>query len=219
MINQSTNTIKINQWVIRVRVPVGSGPHPVLVMLHGLTGDENSMWVFSGRVPEHCMLIAPRGLYPSSLGGYGWVPSFYQPEPRIEDFRPAIEGLNDLLTPAQFPGGEFKQIRLLGFSQGAALGFAYTFLQPDRVSSLAGLSGFIPDGTEPLAVARPLEGKPIFVAHGTLDDMVPVERSRQAVEILEKSGAKVIYCEDEVGHKLSASCFRSLGAFFGEPNN
>jgi phospholipase/carboxylesterase len=214
MINRSANIIKINQWIIRVRIPAGSGPHPVLVLLHGLTGDENSMWVFSGRLPERFMLIAPRALYPSSLGGYGWVPPFYRSEPVVEDFRPAIRDLNDLLNPAKFPRGDFNQIHLMGFSQGAALGYAYTFLQPDRVTSLAGLSGFLPEGVESLAGDRPLEGKPIFVAHGTLDEMVPVERSRQAVEVLERAGAKVIYCEDDVGHKLSAGCFRGLDGFF-----
>jgi phospholipase/carboxylesterase len=132
----------------------------------------------------------------------------------VEDFRPAIRDLNDLLNPAKFPRGDFNQIHLMGFSQGAALGYAYTFLQPDRVTSLAGLSGFLPEGVESLAGDRPLEGKPIFVAHGTLDEMVPVERSRQAVEVLERAGAKVIYCEDDVGHKLSAGCFRGLDGFF-----
>jgi phospholipase/carboxylesterase len=214
MTEQSAAIIKIDRWVIRLRIPAVHGPHPVLVMLHGLSGDENSMWVFAGRLPGRFMLIAPRAIYPSSVGGYSWVPPVYQPEPGIEGFQSAIESLNDLLTPARFPEGDFGQIHLMGFSQGAALAYAYAFLQPERVASLAGLSGFVPDGAELRAEGRPLEGRPVFVAHGTLDEMVPVERSRQAVEILEKAGARVIYCEDQVGHKLSASCFRGLGEFF-----
>ncbi len=218
MTEQPAAIITIDRWVIRLRIPAGKGPHPVLVMLHGLSGDENSMWVFAGRLPERFMLITPRAIYPSPVGGYSWVPSVNQPEPGIGGFRSAIETLNDLLTSARFPEGDFRQIHLMGFSQGAALAYCFTFLQPERVASLAVLSGFVPDGAELLAGGRPLEGKPVFVAHGTLDEMVPVERSRQAVTVLEQAGARVIYCEDEVGHKLSASCFRGLGEFFGRVN-
>jgi phospholipase/carboxylesterase len=59
-----------------------------------------------------------------------------------------------------------------------------------------------------------LEGKPFFVTHGTKDEMVPIERARASIEILERAGAQVTYCEDNVGHKVSATCLRSLKEFF-----
>jgi predicted esterase len=52
------------------------------------------------------------------------------------------------------------------------------------------------------------------MAHGTQDALVPVARARQARQILLEAGAQVTYCEDDVGHKLSASCFRGLETFF-----
>jgi predicted esterase len=52
------------------------------------------------------------------------------------------------------------------------------------------------------------------MAHGTLDELVPVVRARQAVALLQQAGAQVDYCEDNVGHKLSATCFRSMQVFF-----
>ncbi|MBI3738750.1 MAG: hypothetical protein HY258_06860, partial [Chloroflexi bacterium] len=63
---------------------------------------------------------------------------------------------------------------------------------------------------------RPLNGKPFFVAHGTLDEMVKVEYARQSIQLLERAGAKVTYCEDEVGHKVSANCLRALERFFSD---
>jgi len=41
-----------------------------------------------------------------------------------------------------------------------------------------------------------------------------VERARESIELLERAGAQVIFCEAEVGHKVSADCLRSLEAFF-----
>ncbi len=211
MIESSTKTI--DDWVIRVREPAGKGPHPVLLLLHGWTGDENSMWIFTSRLPNDFYLIAPRGQYFSPLGGYSWQTNREKPWPSIDEFRPSVDALLKLLTPANFPSGDFSKFRLAGFSQGAALVYAFGLLQPQRVISFAGLSGFFPDGAGELVKIKPLQGKPAFVAHGTLDDLVPIDRARQAVVMLEEAGAQVTFCEDNVGHKLSAACFRGLESF------
>ena len=93
---------------------------------------------------------------------------------------------------------------------------AYTFalLHPQRVVALAGLAGFAPDGAISLAAGQPLRGVPVFISHGTQDQLVPVDRARRSAELLQEGGANVTYCEDEVGHKLSADCFSSLETFF-----
>lgn len=212
--NQEPTSQQIGSWTLRVRAPEGPGPHPVFVLVHGWTGDENSMWVFSGRLPENALLIAPRGLHPAPQGGFSWHPYHERGWPDLAEFEPAVVELLHLLTPENFPGGDFSGVRLVGFSQGAALCYALAILNPKRVVSMAGLSGFLPQGVEGVAASQPLQGKAVFVAHGSLDERVPVERARQGVETLEAAGARVVYCEDQVGHKLSAACFRGLEHFF-----
>jgi predicted esterase len=59
-----------------------------------------------------------------------------------------------------------------------------------------------------------LDLKSFFVAHGSLDEMVNIAYARQSVQLLEAAGAQVTFCEDEVGHKVSAGCLRGLQAFF-----
>ena len=134
--------------------------------------------------------------------------------PTLDDFRPAVAALRELLVAQNFPPADLTRLRLVGFSQGAALSLAAALLHPDWMQSVACLSGFMPDGVSPLLVDRPLEGMPVFLAHGTQDDTVPVTKARAAVGMLEKAGAQVHYCEDDVGHKLSLSCFKSLEMFF-----
>lgn len=213
MINQPT-VKQINGWTVRIREPEGAGPHPVMVLIHGWTGDETSMWIFANRLPKDQLLIAPRGLYGAPLGGYSWNTSHEGSWTPVEMFQPAVEALVDLLTPRNFAEGKFDSFRLAGFSQGAALAYTLAIYHPRRIISIAGLSGFLPVGAEELAASRPLQEKPVFVAHGTEDDLVPVERARHSVAVLESAGAQVTYCEDEVGHKLSANCFRGLEGFF-----
>jgi predicted esterase len=64
-----------------------------------------------------------------------------------------------------------------------------------------------------------LEGKSFFVAHGTKDQTVPIERARAALTLLEQAGAQVTFCEDDVGHKVSVACLRALKDFFSDPRS
>jgi phospholipase/carboxylesterase len=172
------------------------------------------MWIFVPRFPRDYLLILPRGLYPAPLSGYGWHPHILENSPKIEDFIPSVSKLLELLTPENFPEGDFNDIHLAGFSQGAALAFSWVLSSPGRVSSVAGLSGFLPEGVDSLVEKTPLEGKKIFIAHGTRDDLVPVTKARAAAETLQRAGAQVTYCEDNVGHKLSLNCYHGLQSFY-----
>lgn len=206
--------IHIGEWVIRQRIPAGDGSFPLFLLLHGWTGDENAMGIFASRLPASAMLLAPRGLYASPLGGFSWHPRNTSAWPHLDDFQKATDSLGALLTRQNFPQADFSQLHLVGFSQGAAL--AYTLLMRDgeRIASVAGLAGFLPDGAENILREGVFDGKPVFIAHGSEDELVPVHRARQAVELFQRAGARVTYCEDEVGHKLSLNCFRGLEAFY-----
>jgi phospholipase/carboxylesterase len=212
--NQPNQKIEIGQQVIQARVPPGNGQYPVFVMLHGWTGDENSMWIFASRLPAEAILLSPRGLYVSPRGGYSWYPKIDRDWPRISDFDEAISALVRILSPEYFPQGDFSQLRLVGFSQGAALAYCFAFSQQKSLRALAGLSGFMPEGVSSSGNNHWLEGLPVFIAHGTQDELVPVERARRSAQIFQEAGAVVSYCEHEAGHKLNASCFRSMEIFF-----
>jgi phospholipase/carboxylesterase len=203
------------EWVFRTRQPEGAGSFPVILLLHGWTGDENSMWVFTSRLPKNHLLIAPRGLYPAPQAGYAWHAA-HNGWPELEHFQPAIDAFLEFLTPARFPSGDFSELHLVGFSQGAALGYAFTLSHPERVASLSALSGFLPGGIVVAPSSPRLNGLPVFITHGTQDALVPVVRARQAAELFDLAGAKVTYCEHDTGHKLNASCFRGLATFFHE---
>lgn len=206
-------TRQIGAWVVRQRTPNHPPPHALVLLLHGWTGDEKAMWIFAPRLPKNALLVAPRGLYPTPLGGFGWSPRVDVKWLSIEDLQPAVEALRALLKSENFPSAYLGQIHLVGFSQGAALAYAFSLINPSQVGAVAGLSGFMPEHAGKLIDSKPLSGKPVFVAHGTRDELVPVEMARQAVRILQTAGADVSYCEDDVGHKLSLTCFDSLEHF------
>jgi len=209
-----TDIQQIGEIVVRKRNPEGPGQRRLLLLLHGWTGDENSMWIFSSRLPRNYLLLAPRGLASTPLGGYGWQSTSTTGWPKASDFKPAIEAIIKLVDSIEFRELDLSNFDLMGFSQGAALAYALALTHPEKIGSLAGLSGFLPGGLDSEISREPLKGKKVFVAHGRRDEIVPVSEARQVVQGLKDAKAEVVYCEEDVGHKLSSGCFRGMVSYF-----
>ena len=186
----NTSLITFKDWTLRVR----ESTHPssrFLLLIHGLTGDENVMWIFANNLPPDYWMIAPRAPHPSQMeqGGYSWRPpqSESEPEdrPRREELRASAEALLHLVDEyAASAGLDAGTFDVMGFSQGAAMCSLLAFLYPKRIRKVGILAGLVPSGLEELVSQRPLEGKPFFVAHGTKDETITIERARASIEIL-----------------------------------
>jgi phospholipase/carboxylesterase len=213
-----TRLVTFENWTIRLRPPRVK-PARVMLMLHGWTGDEDSMWIFADGFPPDYWIIAPRAPYAAPQGGYSWrtlpVPDQIRDWAGIEDLRPSARALADFIERWAIANSvETQQVDAMGFSQGAAMAIAFSVLYPQRVRKLAVLSGFAPREADRFVVEKPLAGKQVFVAHGTQDEMVPAEFARGTINLLERLGARVTYCEADVGHKVSNECRRALAEFF-----
>ena len=219
----NTSLIEFNEWTLRVRESEDPSPR-LLLLLHGLTGDENSMWVFARDLPKYYWMIAPRAPHAAEPFGYSWRtvhPGTLRPaqggafgRPSFEQLLPAAEALIRLVDEYRVSAGiEASVIDVMGFSQGAAMSSVLAFLYPERIRKIGILAGFVPSGFDAYTSSRPLDGKKIFVAHGTKDEMVPVDRARDSMDVLQQAGAEITYCEDEEGHKVSLGCVRALRAY------
>ena len=221
-----TSLISFENWTLRVRESkhrfdnAQREPSPrLMLMIHGFTGDENSMWVFGRDLPSEYWIIAPRAPQASrgGSGGYSWRPAEFDNMDQLglaqlrDSAKALLQFVDEYSASVKVDSSLFD---VMGFSQGGVMASLLTFLYPQRIRKAAILAGFVPGGLEELVSGHPLEGKPFFVAHGTKDQMVSVERARASIEILERAGAQVTYCEDDVGHKVSVTCLRSLKEFF-----
>ncbi|GAB4502579.1 MAG: alpha/beta fold hydrolase [Anaerolineales bacterium] len=199
-------------WTLRVRP--GKGPASrVLLLLHGWTGDENSMWPFARRLPADWWILAPRAPYPAVSSGYSWrAPA--SGWPTLETMRPSAVSLADLLERWGVANSvETASVDVAGFSQGGAMSLVFGLLYPQRVNHLAVLAGFLPAESDSLLETRPLSGKTVFWAHGTQDEMVPLEMARLSMDLILKAGAQLNYFQAETGHKVSAEGLRALEAY------
>jgi phospholipase/carboxylesterase len=207
--------ISFGDWTLRVRASQSESPR-LLVLLHGWTGDENSMWVFTRRLSPDYWMMAPRAPHTADPSGFSWRPPRASTfgRPSLEMLLPAAEALIKLIDEYSASVKlDALQFDLMGFSQGAATVNLMGMLYPHRVRKMGVLAGFVPEGLGELIQQKPLAGKNIFVAHGTQDQMIPIDRARASMTLLEQAGAQITYCEDEVGHKLSANCLRALETY------
>jgi phospholipase/carboxylesterase len=198
-----------------MRRPLTGPVNRMIVLIHGWTGDEYSMDLFSRGLPENTLQLFPRGPFQAPTG-YGWAPEDAGTFPPMNVFEPTCRNLMAEieirlidLDLANSP------LSLVGFSQGGAAVYTISTLYPDRVERAAALASFLPD-VDDEANLNLLKGKPFFIAHGARDDTIPVTYARHSAGKLKRAGALVEYCEADVGHKLSAGCMKRLADFFNQ---
>ena len=171
------------------------------------------MWIFTHNLPANRWIFSPRAPLASAQGGYTWLAPD-QGWPRLSDFQ-AVSGklMAEFDHWAERTGAPVDSFDVMGFSQGAALAYTLAAFYPQRVQRVIALAGFLPAEDALPGRYAALTGKKIYVAHGAKDETVPISMAQEAVRILQTAGAEVVYCESEVGHKLSAPCLRGLTQF------
>ncbi len=216
-IENKTQLREESNWLFRVSQQEKSPSH-VLLLLHGWTGDENSMWTFTRNFPSDYAILAPRAPYPAlaEKGGFSWreIKPGTWGAPTLDELHFAADSLVSLvdfwLDSAKMASLTFD---IVGFSQGGALAATIATLYPKRVEKVAVLSGFIPPGVDVLLQPDLLKKKRFFWAHGTKDEMISFERGRAGIELLQNAGAEVTLCQADIGHKVSKDCRRALDIF------
>ena len=102
-------------------------------------------------------------------------------------------------------GTEAARIVLMGFSQGCAMTLMAGLRFGQRLAGLVGLSGYLP-----LAAVTEAErhsanrDTPIFLAHGSADQIIPIARATASRDALKALGHPVEWHEYPMPHSVSA---------------
>jgi phospholipase/carboxylesterase len=205
-------TTEYQGWVTSARLP-SEKPAASILLLHGWTGNERSMWIFTHGLNSY-FIFAPRGPVRAEEG-FGWAEQKISGEfASFSDFLQVTDRLAD--WAAWFPTNYLSvhlPIYLMGFSQGGAIAITLSIRFPERFHRSAVLSGSLPAGSQEHLRENTLAGSSFFFAHGKNDNIVPFTHAQKAAETIRLAGAQVTFCESETGHKLDAQCFRNLYSF------
>jgi phospholipase/carboxylesterase len=187
--------------------------NPLLLLLHGYGSNEQDLFSFATELPEEYYIISARAPYDLSYGSYAWYAiNFDADQNKFSDNEQArisrdliAKFIDELIV--SFPI-DYKNVTLIGFSQGTILSYAVALSYPEKVQQVVALSGYI--NTEILDenyLKNSFDNLKFFISHGTVDQVIPVDWGRKAKPFLEKSGIKITYMEYPIGHGVSPQNF------------
>jgi phospholipase/carboxylesterase len=178
---------------------------PMVVMIHGRGADAHDLADLAGLLdtPEGCRFVFPNAPkpfepYPGMAFGWtwfeGWPP---QHESIVESRDILLRFIDEILARYPTPGGKLV---LSGFSQGALMAVDAALRTEQKIAGIMALSGGVYEHDLPGLGA--LAGVPVLIAHGSADEVVPVNYARRARRILEDAGLPVTYEEYPMGHQI-----------------
>src|SRR5512140_3754863 len=178
--------------------------HPTLVMLHGRGADEEDLLGLSSFLDDRLLIISARAPFAFDFGGYTWydIGQVGVPLPGMfdESYAKLVTFVDDVLR--NYPVDR-SRLYLFGFSMGAVMSYALSLTEPKLFSGVSANSGYVPEGTNLRFRWQDLAGKQFFIAHGTADQVIPVQMARRAKELFAKSNATVDYREYPMDHQIS----------------
>ena len=173
---------------------------PLVIVLHGL-GDSIEGYRFLPQflgIPDIAYLLvnAPD----TYVTGYSWFDLDWGegPEPGIMRSRGLLfQLLGDLNKMG------WDRLALFGFSQGALLTLDVATRYSLPLNAIIAISGYahslekFPQELAPAATAQK-----IFASHGRQDPLLPIQRTRQQIEVLQGMGLNIVWKEYDKDHTI-----------------
>ena len=160
-------------------------PLPLVVALHGGSGHGRSFlwtWLRDAR-SRGAILVAP-----TSRGGT-W--SLQEPDVDTANLHAILEHVKELWSVDE------RRILLTGMSDGATFSLVTGLRKDSPFTHLAPISGTFHPVLLSGAETERMQNLPLYLVHGALDWMFPVDVARMARDALTAAGASVVYRELE----------------------
>jgi len=197
-------------------VIVETGPKPLysIIWMHGLGADGHD---FEPLVPELQAGLPPlRFVFPHAPvrpvtinNGYAmraWYDIIGIDRRSAEDFKgigESADSIGGLIHREHARGIASDHILLAGFSQGGAMALHLATRHPDKFAGVIALSSYLPLSRDLSKACDAANlATPIFMAHGTLDPVVPYMLGDESRQVLETAGFKIEWHAYPMQHSL-----------------
>lgn len=188
-----------------------------LVFLHGFGADENDLFDLKVLFPgAHVVSYrAPIDLTPMGyFGGRAWFPLDFTPYGIEYDDAEVKKAIDIITSELSVLRKSFDRLYVCGFSQGAILTHAVFLNSEVELDGIAGLSGRFNESIFKESLKENIADKPVFLSHGTVDEVIPVESGRRIFSFYKESGAGVFAREYRMGHGIDLDCQRDLSEWW-----
>jgi phospholipase/carboxylesterase len=205
-----------------------SGPDPTatILILHGLGADGNDFVPIAQELQLEQVgpvrFIFPHApVLPVTINnGYrmrawydilGFEEGARQDETGLRRSQKMVEAL---LQREKERGIRADRIVLGGFSQGCAMSLLTGLRHAERLAGIIGLSGYLPLAAMTAAERSSASLQtPIFLAHGTHDEVVALDRAEASRDTLQALGYQVEWHEYLMGHSVTPLEIEELNAW------
>ena len=201
-----------------IEIETGANPVASVIWLHGLGADGHD---FEPIVPELDLPKPVRFVFPHApirpvtlnqgMRMRAWY-DIVQLGGGAEDeagIRASQALVEDLIA-----GEKTGKIVLAGFSQGGAVVLQTALRHPRRLAGVLALSTYLPIAAKLAAERSPANADiPIFMAHGTYDDIIPLQRAQRSRDLLQELNYPVEWHEYPMPHSVCPEEIAAIGAF------
>lgn len=204
-------------------VPVGKGPFPTILALHGFGATAHDLLGIAPLVQQGEVLFlcpqGPMGIEPApGQRAYGWFPlsGAGEIEPAVlVGARGVLEGfLEDAMDSYPI---DPDRVVLMGFSQGGVMAYDLALGRPERYAALVALSSWLPDAiVDGLPENDARASLVTLLIHGTKDPMISIDNARDAQTKLQALGIEAAWGEYEMGHEINPVALRDLVAWLAK---
>lgn len=213
--NNSSTDSTVLQYLVRAP-KTQSVKKKALILLHGVGSNEKDLFGIANMLPDDLYVITPRGQF--ALGGdrYAWYQVDFSTGKPIYN---AVQEASSRKLLSTFIDKvkekyQLEEIYVGGFSQGAIMSYSIGLTNPTSVKGILALSGRILEEVKPLVIKNDaLKQLKVFVAHGVNDNVLPVDRAREAKKYLSEQGVNFTYHEYELGHSINEKVIQDINAW------
>lgn len=201
-------------------------PSHAVIWMHGLGADGSDFVPIVRELklpPLGIRFIFPHApMRPVTInGGFvmrAWYDIVVQDLVRQEDERGIRESqdlVGQLIDKEIARGIPANRIALAGFSQGGVITLQTGLRYPKRLAGLLALSCYLPlSATLEKERSAANQDVPVFIGHGTADDIVPLQRGLGARDALSKLGYKPEWHQYPMPHSVHPDEIADIGAWF-----
>ena len=212
-------------------IDVETAPNPefAVILMHGLGADAND---FVSLVPELRLgdLPAVRFVFPNApempiTGNNGYVMrawydilSFEGINRRVDEagLKASCDRIRALIVRENDRGIPTSKIFLAGFSQGGAMTYTAGLTHPGKLAGLIVLSGYVPSTSLiDASFSEANRDTPIFAAHGTADDVLPIQLATQGRDFARGHGCNLEWHTYPMAHSVCAEEIEALRVWLG----
>lgn len=212
-------------------IDIETAPQPTaaVIVLHGLGADGNDFVPIAKeldlRAAGPVRFVFPHApVMPVTINnGYrmrAWYDILGADLVQREDeagLRASLASVQALLAREKQRGIAPERTVLAGFSQGCAMALLTGLRHEERLAGIAGLSGYLPLAATTAAERSAANARtPLFLAHGTFDNVVPLARGQQSREFLEHLGHAVEWHAYPMAHSVCMEEIQDLNAWLLE---